>query len=36
MPESGTSRPARWIHSETLALIAREGLGLSPNEVEVA
>jgi hypothetical protein len=35
MPEGGQSRPTPWIHSDTLALIAREGLGLSPREVEL-
>ncbi len=34
-PESGGSRPTPWIHSEVLALIAREGLGLGPHEVEL-
>ena len=28
-------QPTPWIHSDTLALIAREGLGLCPNEVEL-
>jgi hypothetical protein len=35
MPEAGKHEPTRWVHSNTLALIAREGLGLGPNEVEV-
>jgi hypothetical protein len=34
MPDGGRP-PARWIHSDVLALIAREGLGVSPREVEV-
>jgi hypothetical protein len=34
-PESGGSRPTPWIHSEVLALIAREGLGIGPHEVEL-
>ena len=35
-PESGgDGRPTPWIHSEVLALIAREGLGISPREVEL-
>jgi hypothetical protein len=34
LPEGGRHRPTPWIHSEVLALIAREGLGLSPREVE--
>lgn len=36
LPESGTDRPTPWVHSDVLALIAREGLGVSPREVEVA
>jgi hypothetical protein len=35
MPEGGARTPTRWVHTDTLALIAREGLGLSPNEVEL-
>lgn len=35
MPEGGQAHPTPWIHSDTLALIAREGLGLSPREVEL-
>lgn len=35
-PESGRSMPTPWVHSDVLALIAREGLGISPREVEVA
>jgi hypothetical protein len=34
LPEGGRRRPTPWIHSEVLALIARDGLGLSPREVE--
>jgi hypothetical protein len=35
-PESGgDGEPTPWIHSEVLALIAREGLGISPREVEL-
>ncbi len=35
-PESGgDGQPTPWIHSEVLALIAREGLGISPHEVEL-
>jgi hypothetical protein len=35
-PESGRNgEPTPWIHSEVLALIAREGLGVSPHEVEL-
>jgi len=35
LPESGTNRLAPWIHSDVLALIARDGLGISPREVEL-
>jgi hypothetical protein len=35
MPEGGQAHPTPWIHSDTLALIARDGLGLSPREVEL-
>ncbi len=35
LPEGGHSRPTPWIHSDVLALIARDGLGLSPREVEM-
>jgi hypothetical protein len=35
LPEGGQSTPTPWIHSDVLALIAREGLGLSPREVEL-
>jgi hypothetical protein len=35
MPEGGQAHPTPWIHSDTLALIARDGLGLSPHEVEL-
>lgn len=34
-PERGKDRPSSWVHSDVLALIAREGLGISPNEVEL-
>jgi hypothetical protein len=35
-PESGgDGQPTPWIHSEVLALIARDGLGISPREVEL-
>jgi hypothetical protein len=34
MPEGGRDRPTPWVHSDVLALIARDGLGLSPREVE--
>ena len=35
MPEAGQSQPTPWVHSSTLALIARRGLALSPQEVEL-
>ena len=35
LPEGGRDVPTRWIHTDVLALIARDGLGVSPREVEV-
>lgn len=35
LPEGGQTHATPWVHSDTLALIAREGLGLSPNDVEL-
>lgn len=35
MPEGGAKHVTPWIHSDVLALIAREGLRVSPREVEV-
>ncbi len=35
LPEGGKSSPTPWIHSDVLALIARDGLGISPREVEL-
>jgi hypothetical protein len=35
LPEGGQSAPSPWITSETLALIARQGLEISPREVEL-
>jgi hypothetical protein len=35
LPEAGRDSPTPWIQSDVLALIARDGLGLSPREVEV-
>lgn len=35
MPEGGETEPTPWVHSDTLALIARDGLGVSPREVEL-
>ena len=34
-PEAGQSEPTPWVSSEVLGLIAREGLGVSPQEVEL-
>jgi hypothetical protein len=34
MAEGGRDRPTPWVHSDVLALISRDGLGLSPREVE--
>ncbi|HEV2980242.1 MAG TPA: hypothetical protein VGX51_02320 [Solirubrobacteraceae bacterium] len=36
VPEGGKGRPTPWIHSDVLALIARQGLGISPREVELS
>jgi hypothetical protein len=35
LPEARRVQPTPWVHSRTLALIARDGLGVSPNEVEL-
>ena len=35
LPEGGRQTPTPWIHSDVLALIARDGLGISPREVEL-
>jgi len=35
LPEGGEARPTPWVHSDTLALIARDGLAINPNEVEL-
>jgi hypothetical protein len=35
LPEGGRDAPTPWIHSDVLALIARDGLGVSPREVEL-
>jgi hypothetical protein len=35
MPDSATGKLTPWIHTDTLALIARDGLCLSPHEVEL-
>jgi len=34
-PEGGESAPTPWVHSDVLGLIARQGLGVSPLEVEL-
>lgn len=35
MAEGGCERPTPWVHIDVLALIAREGLNVSPREVEL-
>lgn len=35
LPEGGRETPTPWIHSDVLALIARDGLGISPREAEL-
>jgi hypothetical protein len=35
LPEGGEAEPTQWVHIDTLALIARDGLGVNPNEVEL-
>jgi hypothetical protein len=35
LPEPGQSAPTPWVHTDVLALIAREGLGIAPREVEL-
>jgi hypothetical protein len=35
LPEAGKDRPTPWVHSDVLALIARDGLGISSHEVEL-
>ena len=35
LPEGGRAKPTPWVSSDVLALIARQGLGLAPREVEV-
>ncbi|MGH2902335.1 MAG: hypothetical protein ACRDK7_01890 [Solirubrobacteraceae bacterium] len=34
-PESGRKAPTPWVHTDVLGLIARDGLGISPREVEL-
>jgi hypothetical protein len=36
LPEGGHEAPTPWVSSHVLALIARDGLGVAPREVEVA
>jgi hypothetical protein len=35
LPEGGQDSPTPWVHTDVLALIARDGIGVSPNEVEL-
>lgn len=35
LPEGGQESPTPWIHSDVLGLISRNGLGISPREVEL-
>jgi len=35
LPEGGADRPTPWVHSDVLALIARQGLHAAPHEVEL-
>jgi len=35
LPEGGQLKPTPWVHSDVLALIARDGLGIAPREVEL-
>lgn len=36
LPETGCDEPSPWIHSDVLAVVARDGLGLDPRQVESA
>ena len=36
LPDAGQSTPTPWVHSDVLGLIARQGLDISPLEVEAA
>jgi hypothetical protein len=36
LPEGGQEHPTRWVHSDVLGLIAWQGLGIAPREVELA
>jgi hypothetical protein len=35
LPEGGQAHPTRWVHSDVLGLIAWQGLGIAPREVEL-
>jgi len=35
LPEGGHRAPTPWVHTDVLALIARDGLGIAPREVEL-
>jgi hypothetical protein len=35
LPSAGQPEPTPWVHADVLALIAREGLGIAPREVEL-
>ncbi len=35
LPEGGKAAPTPWVSGDVLALIARDGLGVSPREVEL-
>ena len=35
LPEGREAKPTPWVHTDVLALIVREGLGISPREVEL-
>jgi hypothetical protein len=35
LPEGGAKEPRPWVHTDVLAVIARDGLGLTPSEVEL-
>jgi len=36
LPAAGEGTPTPWVHSDVLALVARDGLGVAPREVEVS
>jgi hypothetical protein len=35
LPEAGAARPTPWVHTDVLAVIARDGLGINPCEAEL-